>query len=79
MKYSPVNGFKYTAFSRITCIINELLLFLITPFLFYFVGEGIYEFMKIEPTQISMTPQDVSNLCQCQSVTETYNPLVLLH
>lgn len=43
VKYSPVNGFKNTTFSRITCIINELLLFLITPFWFYFVGEGIYE------------------------------------
>lgn len=43
VKYSPFNGFKYTAFSRITCIINELLLFLVTPFWLYYVGEGIYE------------------------------------
>lgn len=43
VKYSPFNGFKYTTFSRITSIINELLLFLITPFWLYYVGKGIYE------------------------------------
>lgn len=45
--YSPLNGFKYTTFSRITSIINELLLFLIPPFWLYYVGKGIWNLWKL--------------------------------